>query len=725
MADRQPIELWGGLECTIARVGDDYRDQLAETGHRDRPGDLDLVAGLGIRTLRYPVLWESVAPDHPERCDFRWHDERFAQLRALGIRPIAGLVHHGSGPRYTSLVDPAFPDLFAAYAARVAERYPWVDLWTPVNEPLTTARFSGLYGHWYPHGHDEATFLRALVVECKATLLAMRAIRRVNPTAQLVQTDDLGKIFSTPTLAYQAEYENERRWLTFDLLCGRVGPGHRFWRTFLDAGVPEADLALLRDGDGAPDIFGINHYLTSDRYLDQRLDRYPEHHRGGNGRHRYADAEAVRVHLPESEIGFAARLRETWARYGRPIAITEVHHGCSRDEQLRWLVEVWNAAHTVRDEGVDMRGVTIWTLFGTMDWSSLLTQRRGHYEAGPFDVRGPAPRRTALAHAAESLAKTGAYDHPVLDRAGWWWRDERFYRPKGRAAGSGVRVAVPRRVLVTGATGTLGRAMARVCDHRGLDHVVTSRAELDIADRASVRAALERHRPWAVVNTAGYVRVADAEREPERCRRENADGAAVLAEACAGLGIPYLTFSSDLVFDGRKGAAYVESDPAAPAGVYGATKAEAERRVLEAHPGALVARTSAFFGPWDRHNFVWAVLNAVNAGRAFEAGQDVVSPTYVPDLVHGALDLLIDGGQGVWHLANRGSMSWAELARHVTVAAGFDPDLVRVTGEGPVRDTTLSSERGLLLPELEGAIDRYFREADGDWVLDDVALAAE
>jgi dTDP-4-dehydrorhamnose reductase len=70
-------------------------------------------------------------------------------------------------------------------------------------------------------------------------------------------------------------------------------------------------------------------------------------------------------------------------------------------------------------------------------------------------------------------------------------------------------------------------------------------------------------------------------------------------------------------------------------------------------------------------------------------------------------------------------MSWAELARHAAVTAGLDPDLVRVTGDGPVRDTTLSSERGLLLPSLESAVERYFREADGDWVLDDVALAAE
>ncbi len=722
MADRIPLELWGGLECTIARVGDAFRDQLAETGHREREGDLDLVAGLGIRTLRYPVLWESVAPQDPEVLDFAWHDRRFARLQELGVRPIVGLVHHGSGPRYTSLVDPAFPDLFAAYATRVAERYPWVDLWTPVNEPLTTARFAGLYGHWHPHGHDNATFLRALAIECKATVLAMRAIRRVNPGARLVQTDDLGKIFSTPLLAYQAEYENERRWLSFDLLCGRVDRGHRFWGELIAAGVPEADLALMGEGDGAPDIIGINHYLTSDRYLDERLSHYPEQHRGGNGTHAYADVEAVRVHLPAEEIGFAARLREAWARYGRPLAITEVHHGCSRDEQLRWLVEVWNAALAVRDEGVDLRGVTIWTLFGTMDWSTLLTQRRGHYEAGPFDVRGPAPRRTALAHAAEGLARTGAYDHQVLDRAGWWWRDERFYRPRGRSAGSGLRVAAPRRVLVTGGEGTLGRALSRICDHRGLDHVATTRAELDVADAAAVRAALERHRPWAVVNAAGVAPSADA--DPERLRRDERDGALHLAEACAALGIPFLTFSSHLVFDGTKGAAYVETDAPAAADAFGAVQAKAERLALAAHPRALVVRSGPLFGPWDRESPAWAALQALSVGRSLAAPGGLTSPTYIPDLAHAVLDLLIDGGEGVWHLAPAGAASWADLARAVAAALGQDPGLVVETG-GLGRDIVLASERGAVLPPLAGAIERFLRDADRDWPLGTVTLAAE
>ncbi|MDQ4045639.1 MAG: family 1 glycosylhydrolase, partial [Chloroflexota bacterium] len=215
------LDIWGGVECTYNRVGDRYFDQIVYSGHADRTEDLDLFASLGIRVLRYPVLWERVAPDGIDAADWSWTDERLDRLRALGIRPIAGLVHHGSGPLTTSLVDPDFAESLAEFAGAAARRYPWVLDYTPVNEPLTTARFSGLYGHWYPHQRNDHSFARALVHQCRATVLAMRVIRTETPDARLVQTDDLGKTYSTPRLAYQAAFENERRWLTFDLLCGR------------------------------------------------------------------------------------------------------------------------------------------------------------------------------------------------------------------------------------------------------------------------------------------------------------------------------------------------------------------------------------------------------------------------------------------------------------------------------------------------------------------------
>jgi dTDP-4-dehydrorhamnose reductase len=432
-ASSSDIEIWGGLECTIARVGDSFRDQLADTGHSERPQDLDAIAELGLRTLRYPVLWEQVAPHDPDCCNWAWHDTRLGHLARLSITPIAGLVHHGSGPRYTNLLDPEFPQLLANYAEAVARRYPGIDMFTPVNEPLTTARFSCLYGHWYPHRKDVGAFLRALFNECYGTALAMRAIRRITPHARLIQTEDLGKTYSTPLLRAQAQYNNDRRWLGLDLLCGRVDPHHPWFGYFVDAGVPRAVLDDLAEEPCPPDVIGLNYYLTTDRFLDQRRNRYPPALWGGNGRQAYADVEAVRVARRDIRVGVLPRLREVWKRYRRPVAVTEVHNGCSREEQLRWLFDVYRGAVKLRDEGAEVRAVTVWALIGLVDWNSLLTRRDGHYESGAFHLRGGnGLRPTAIAKAIASLVSSGSYDHPVLDCPGWWHRDMRFFRkPRG------------------------------------------------------------------------------------------------------------------------------------------------------------------------------------------------------------------------------------------------------------------------------------------------------
>lgn len=272
-----------------------------------------------------------------------------------------------------------------------------------------------------------------------------------------------------------------------------------------------------------------------------------------------------------------------------------------------------------------------------------------------------------------------------------------------------------RPILITGATGTLGRAFARICTERGLAYHLTSRGDLDIADDESVTRALDELEPWLVINAAGYVRVDDAEHDLERCYRENALGPAALARACAATSVQMVSFSSDLVFDGEKREPYEEHDSPKPLGVYGRTKYEAEQRVLDAHSGALVVRTSAFFGPWDDHNFVTLTLRELGAGRTVRAASDLtVSPTYVPDLVHACLDLAIDGEAGVWHLANRGAMTWAAFAQAAAREHGLDDQLVIPTpctalGQCAQRPTfcVLGSARGLLLPRLEDALARY------------------
>jgi dTDP-4-dehydrorhamnose reductase len=711
-----PLEIWGGVECTVARIGERFRDQLRDTGHDRRPEDIAAIAGLGIRTLRYPVLWEQVAPESLASPRWDWTDGRLQMLRAHGIRPIAGLVHHGSGPRYTHLLDPAFPRLLADYAAAVAQRYPWLELFTPVNEPLTTARFSCLYGYWYPHNRDLGAFLRALLHECYGVKLAMQRIRAVQPAARLVQTEDVGKTYSTPLLAYQAAHENERRWLSFDLLCGRVDRDHPWHARFVAAGADEAMLRDLAEAPCPPDILGVNYYLSSERFLDQRRKRYPRHTWGGNGRHDYADVEALRIARTDLQHGLAARLREVWRRYRLPIAVTEVHNGCTREEQLRWLMDAHREAKESRAAGADIRALTVWSLFGAMDWNSMLTREARCYESAAFDVRAAQkPRATVLAKATSALAATGAYEHPVLETPGWWRRDMRFYRQRPGAANA--RVSGSRPLLVTGGTGTLGRAFERLCGLRGLACHLTSRSVLDIAEPSSVAQAIELFRPWAVINTAGYVRVADAERDADRCYRENTEGAARLAEGCGRAGIPFVSFSSDLVFDGRLGRAYLETDDPNPCCVYGISKARAEEQILRHCPQALIIRTSAFFGPWDRYNFAYDVLSRLAAGEVVTARGDVlVSPTYVPDLVHATLDLLIDGENGIWHLANSGATSWAGLAQMVASRAGLDSSAIIVDRPSAAPAcTALGSIRGEMLSPLEHAVDRFFTENETAW----------
>ncbi|AUX25326.1 dTDP-4-dehydrorhamnose reductase [Sorangium cellulosum] len=748
------LELWGGVECTVNRVGDTYHDQVERSGHAQRLDDLERFAELGIRAIRYPVLWERAAQGGPAR--FAWADARLSRLRELGLRPIVGLVHHGSGPPSTSLVDPGFAAGLARFARAVAERYPWVEHYTPVNEPLTTARFSGMYGHWYPHGRDGRTFVRALLSQCRAVAASMRAIREVNPRARLVQTEDLGKTFSTPRLAYQAEHEDHRRWLSLDLLMGRVDRDHPLYPRLLEWGASPGELEAFVESPCPPDILGINHYITSDRFIDERVERYPAWARGGNERHAYADVEAVRV-VAEGIGGHLARLLEVWERYRRPVAITEVHLGGPREEQLRWLLEAFDAAAAARAAGADVRAVTVWAMLGSFDWDCLVVRERGHYEAGVFDVRGSGPRPTALAALVRALARGEPFEHPVLPSPGWWRRPERLLYPAVRVGEPAVRVGEPAvrvgereagagagaregaihgtsagggaaggagrpPLLIAGASGALGRAFARLCAERGLPHRLLGRGEMDIADPASVERALAHHAPWAVINTAGYTRVDDAERDPRRCERENAVGPAVLAAACRARGVRLVTFSSDLVFDGAQRTPYVETDPARPLSAYGRSKATAERRVTEVLPSALVVRTAAFFGPWDERNFVAAALRALRDGRPFSAAEDlIVTPTYTPDLVNAALDLLIDGESGIWHLTNRDAVTWAELAARSAAQVRVDARrLVRCPSSAlpfvapRPRYSALGSRRGILLPALEDALARYLAGWEGD-----------
>ncbi len=695
-------EVWGGLECTVNRIGNQYHDQVARSGHAARVDDIDRLADMGVRRVRYPLLWERIQPDRGQAARWESLEPHLMRMRERGIAPIAGLLHHGSGPRHTDLLDPAFAGELATYALRVAERYPWIDMWTPVNEPVSTARFSGLYGHWYPHERSDTSFVRMLLHECRAAVMSMAAIRSVIPGARYMHTDDMGVITSSPRLAYQAAFENERQFVALDLMAGRVVPGHPLRRYLERFGATAAELAWFEAHALLPDIIAGDYYITSDRHLDDDVACYPGMEVGGNRRHRYVDVATSDV--AAWEPGFEAVLQRMWARYGRSVAIGEVHINGTREAQLRWSRSCWEAAVRAEAAGVPVTAVTFWALLGTFDWNDLCRTERGQYEAGAFDIRGAVPRPTALAAAITSLAQRGTFSHPVIpDSASW------------SSPGGSDPIAASRRapLLILGARGTLGRALTLRCQQRGIRHVALGSAELDVTRRIDVEPLLAALRPWAVINASGYVRVDDAELEPSKCRAINVDGAVNVARACERMAVKLVCFSSDLVFDGAKAAPYMESDVPSPLSVYGESKRDAEIGVLHAHPGTIVVRTSAFFGVHDEYNFVIQTLRRLRAGELVPTSGCIVSPTDVAALADVVLDLIIDGADGIWHLSSPARVSWTDWARTVAAHAHLDQSLIYEADANELawrgirpEYSALGTERGQQMPDFEESLAR-------------------
>lgn len=722
--DGTGLQLWGGVECTINRVGDAYFEQLNRTGHPNRLSDFEQFAALGIKALRHPVLWERCAPCGVGNADWEWADASLACIKKLGIRPIVGLMHHGSGPRNTNLLDPTYPQQLSEYAAAVAHRYPWVQDYTPVNEPLTTARFSALYGHWYPHKRDDHSFCRALLNQCRAVVCSMRAIREVNPSARLVQTDDLGKVFSSPKLKYQAEFENERRWCTFDLLCGKIDRSHPMWSYFKWAGVDESELDWFLDNPFPPAVIGINHYLSGERYLDENVHRYPEDTHGGNGRDSFADVLAVRV-LQEGVTGPHALLTEGWNRFHLPIAVTECHNGCTREEQLRWFLEVWRGAERSRQDGADILAVTAWSLLGAFDWNQLVTRADGHYEPGVYDVRSEPPRPTAMAEMVRSLAAGHTPEHSILEVPGWWKRPQRFIYgfsvlPNGESLpeicfDDQKSPLGARPLLIVGRSKSLGQAFARICGNRGIPCRLFSGEQLDIAERKSVHKILFNICPWAIVHVQEYWQIDGSVLDKKRCYRDNTEVPAFLAAECSQRNIQLLTFSSDQVFSREKTGPNFESDAVNPVDYNGICKADGERLVLAAMPSALVVRSGPLFGPYYEDNVVTLALRRTGfRGDPIDASDTIVSPTYIPDLVNIALDLLIDGERGIWHLANRGEASLSSFTEELVATNGAPPAKCASTSHNlqtpSPANRALSSERASLLPSLQNALSRFKKE---------------
>jgi dTDP-4-dehydrorhamnose reductase len=241
-----------------------------------------------------------------------------------------------------------------------------------------------------------------------------------------------------------------------------------------------------------------------------------------------------------------------------------------------------------------------------------------------------------------------------------------------------------RPLLITGASGQLGDALARLAARRNIAYVAMRRPEFDFDRPETMDAALATVKPWAVLNAAAYTAVDAAERDADAARQANHIGPARLAALCAAADIPLLHVSTDYVFDGCKGSPYIEEDATNPAGVYGATKRDGELAVLTSGAKAIILRTAWIYSAHGK-NFARTMLNAArNTGHLRVVADQKGTPTAAGDLAGAMLEITarLQGGWraeygGIFHATCAGETSWHGFACAIFAAAAAHGIAVR------------------------------------------------
>ena len=229
------------------------------------------------------------------------------------------------------------------------------------------------------------------------------------------------------------------------------------------------------------------------------------------------------------------------------------------------------------------------------------------------------------------------------------------------------------RILQFGATGQVGLELLRQAAGRDVALTALSRAEADLALPEAAARQVRAHRPDLVILAAAYTAVDQAESEPGLAHEINGEAPAAIAEACAEVGCALVHFSTDYVFDGRKGAPYHEDDPPNPLSVYGASKLSGERMALAANPRTTVLRASWVVSAHGR-NFVKTMLRLAREGQPLRVVDDQFGrPTAAADLAGFVLDAAPrlaaapagDPAFGLFHFANAGETTWCGFAQAV------------------------------------------------------------
>ncbi len=333
-------------------------DELEKCGHyRHWRRDFELVTEMGIRFLRYgpPIhtTWLGVG-----RYDWSFADETFADLLRRGITPIVDLCHFGVPDWLGNFQNPDFPVLFADYARAFAQRFAWVQFYTPVNEMYVCAKFSGLYGWWNEQLSSDRGFVTALKYLVKANVLAMHVILEVRPDAMFIQSESSEYHHAENLAAIKpAETLNYQRFLSLDL-----NYGHR-----VDSGMYEY---LLDHGMSRQEY----HFFLENK-LKQRCIMGNDYY--NSNEHRVAADGSTQ---PSGEVfGYNLITRQYYERYYQPVMHTETNfaQGPRGDEAVQWLWKQWANVLRTRYDGVPIVGFTWYSLTDQVDWDTALRENNG------------------------------------------------------------------------------------------------------------------------------------------------------------------------------------------------------------------------------------------------------------------------------------------------------------------------------------------------------------
>jgi beta-glucosidase/6-phospho-beta-glucosidase/beta-galactosidase len=348
-----------GLDGKPCRV-----DQMADAGHDRRwREDFRLVHELGIRCLRYgpPYYRTHIGPG---RYDWSFADEAFAELSRLDITPIADLCHFGLPDWLENFQNPEFPRYFAEYAEAFARRYPWIWLYTPVNEMLVTAEYSALRGFWNERLASDWAFVNALGNVVEANIRASEAICKLC-RPWFVQSEGTRYFHPyNPDAVARADDLNAQRFLSLDLNYGRM-PSARMLEYLFAHGMSRARLDwFMKRAIWPACVMGTDYYEASESVV-------------------FADGSTRGSNV----LGYYGLTRQYHDRYRLPIMHTETNQVQSLNAAF-WLERQWANVLRLRQEGYPIIGFTWYSLTDQVDWDIDLRERHGRVIAnGLFDMQ--------------------------------------------------------------------------------------------------------------------------------------------------------------------------------------------------------------------------------------------------------------------------------------------------------------------------------------------------